>query len=319
MKIINQIILIAIFLALIFIIKNDYNSYYSKALSFLQNEVGKNSVLGDKINKAVDSINLPDNKYSSNNTENKGSTSAIEAPGALVVSDDFITRDLRNIKLSSKGVIEITNRQRFENGNLAPLKENTKLNFSAEKKLQDMFVKQYFEHISPEGVGVGDLGTQVGYEYIIIGENLAMGNFKNDEALVDAWMASAGHKANILNKKYTEIGVAVGKGTYNGKSVWMSVQHFGLPKSACPSIDGILKGIIDLDQKNIKTMEGDLASRKAKIDSGAVSEGKTTNEQIDIYNTLVNEYNKLIISIKEKINTYNKEVRDFNDCIATAN
>ena len=312
MKITNQILIVLIFIALVFAIKSDYKSVPSRVLSYLKGEVDRSSSLyKDKVGDVMNSINKV------NDTPEK--SKVIETPGALVVSDDYLTYNLKNIKLSIKGVIDITNKQRAQNGNLVALKENAKLNFSAEKKLQDMFMKQYFEHSSPQGVGVGDLGEQVGYEYIIIGENLALGNFKDDQALVDAWMASPGHRANILNNRYTEIGVAVGKGTYNGKSVWMAVQHFALPKSACPSIDEVLRGIINLDQKNIKTMESDLAARRAKIESGVVSEGFTTNEQIDKYNELVNSYNKLISEIKEKINNYNEQVRDFNSCIAEVN
>ena len=323
MKIINQIIIVAIFIALVFVIKNDYGSVYSKVLSYLQSQTSLPSEFKSRVGDVMNNINSTSvankNSTSTNTKSTDTKVSSLETPGALVVSEDYLTYNLKSIKLSNKGVIDITNKQRVDNGNLQPLVENSKLNFSAEKKLQDMFVKQYFEHMSPEGVSVGDLGAQVSYEYIIIGENLALGNFKDDQALVDAWMASPGHRANILNKRYTDIGVAVGKGTYEGKSVWMAVQHFGLPKSACPSIDGVLKGMIELDQKNIKTMEGDLAVKRAIISSGAVSGGQTTNEQIDSYNALVAEYNKLILNIKEKINIYNGEVRDFNNCIASVN
>ncbi len=314
MKISNTIVAIAIFLVLFFVIKNDYNSYYSKTISYLRNQMDKTSILSanikDKVTKSIDT-------YNDNNTTNN--SKKIETPGPLLVSDNLLTNNTKNIKLTSKGVIDITNKYRTENGNLGLLTENSKLNFSAEKKLQDMFVKGYFEHISPDGVGVGDLGTQVSYEYIIIGENLALGNFKDDKALVDAWMASPGHRANILKKQYTEIGVAVGKGSYNGNTVWMGVQHFGLPKSACPSIDEVLQGIIILDQKQIKSMEADMTSRRTKVESGVIYEGLTTSDQVEKYNSLVNDYNKLVIDIKNKINIYNGQVHSFNECIAKAN
>lgn len=314
MKISNQIIIVILFIATIFIVKSDYKSIYSKALSYLQNGVTlSNGLYKDGIQNVTDSINNTTNSYSNPTPDNSGKL--IKTPGALVVSDNFLTSNISKISLSSKRVIEITNEQRKLNGDLPPLIENPKLDFSAEKKLQDMFVKGYFEHVSPSGIGVGDLGTEVGYEYIIIGENLALGNFIDDKALVDAWMASPGHRANILNNRYTDIGVSVGKGMYNGKSTWMSVQHFGLPKSACPSIDEVLRGMIGFDQDKIKGMEGELVSKKANIDSGAVSGGMTTNGQIDNYNLIVKDYNNLISDIKEKINTYNKQVRDFNTCI----
>lgn len=311
MKISNKIIFILILVALVWFIKTDYKSIPSKVASYLQQEVIKSSNIKDTANTII-GINNPDSGVES--------IKKVETPGALDatkgVSDAYLTYDTKNIKLSIAGVLEYTNKYRKENGNLSALKENSKLDFSAEKKLQDMFMKGYFEHVSPDGVGVGDLGNQVSYEYIIIGENLALGNFKDDKALVDAWMASPGHRANILNKRYTEIGIAVGRGAYKGKSVWMAVQHFALPKDACPSIDEVLKGIITIDQENIKKLEAELARRKASIDSGAVSEGMTTNDQIDEYNSLVNDYNRMIINIKEKINKYNEQVRNYNICIA---
>ena len=66
-------------------------------------------------------------------------------------------------------------------------------------------------------------------------------------------------------------------------------------------------------------MEAGLASKKAIIDSGAISEGTTTMGQINNYNSLVSDYNKLILDIKNKTNTYNSQVRDFNNCIASVN
>lgn len=314
MKYTNQVIFIILLIAVVYVIGTDYKSIYSKTLSFLQNKTGVTNIQS-RMNDAINSVN----GTNTNNNNTTESTKVAVVPGALVVSDNYLTSNIKNIKLTKEKVIELTNRQRALNGNLPSLKENSKLDFSAEKKLQDMFMKGYFEHISPDGMGVADLGTQVGYEYIIIGENLALGNFKDDQSLVDAWMASPGHRANILNNKYSDIGVSVGKGMYKGNSVWMAVQHFALPKTACPTIDEVLRGIIDLEQKNIKQMEVELASKKIMIDSGAISGGATTAGQINDYNVLVSEYNKLILDIKNKTNIYNTQVKDFNNCLASVN
>jgi len=313
MKIINQIAFIIAIIIIIFIIKNDYKQLYSKTFSYLQSEINTTNKFNNKLKELVDSIN-----NSKITTTVKSSTSEA-VPGALIVSNEYLSTNIKDIKLSKDHLIEITNKYRKELGDLPPLTENSKLDFSSEKKLQDMFMKNYFEHISPDNIGVGDLGTQVGYDYILIGENLALGNFKSDEALMDAWMASPGHKANIMNKNYSEIGISVGKGIYNGNSIWMAVQHFGLPKSACPIIDGVLKGIIDINQTKVKELENNLINKKTKIESGAINEGTTTSEQINDYNNLVTEYNKFILEIKSQINKYNTGVKNFNTCVARVN
>ena len=165
------------------------------------------------------------------------------------------------------------------------------------------------------GEGVGDLGDEVGYEYILIGENLAMGNFKDDASLMGAWEASAGHRANILNIHYTEIGVAVGKGKFEGKDIWMAVQHFGEPRSICPAIDQILYGKITINQNKISDMEADLTTRRDMINKGVVYQGNTPYEQVDIYNSLIIPYNNLINITKQEIDTYNNQINNFNTCL----
>jgi uncharacterized protein YkwD len=237
----------------------------------------------------------------------------VDTPGPLRVVSNILSTN--NIKLSKDDVIVLTNKYRKDNGNLKPLVENQKLDLSAEKKLQDMFANQYFEHQSPGGKGVGDLGDEVGYKYILIGENLAMGNFKDDASLMGAWEASEGHRANILNIHYTDIGVAVGKGKFEGKDIWMAVQHFGEPRSICPAIDQILYGKIAINQNKISEMEADLTTRRDMINKGVVYQGNTPYEQVDIYNSLIIPYNNLINITKQEIDTYNNQINNFNTCL----
>lgn len=158
--------------------------------------------------------------------------------------------------LTKAKIIAQTNIQRYNNDLLSPLFENAKLNASAKAKADDMFLNQYFEHISPLGVDPGALVKSYGYEYIVAGENLILGNFADEKELVQAWMASPGHRANILNNRFTEIGAAIIKGTYNGKTAWIGVQEFGLPLSACSQPDVGLKteisdNKIQLDQLSL--------------------------------------------------------------------
>jgi uncharacterized protein YkwD len=277
----------------------------------------------DHVRTSIDSalhIAVPTPAVSSTQTntlsDSINTSTAIVTPGPLRVTSNFLQALSPEAKLTAQGVITLTNQQRQENGGLPPLVENATLNGTAEIKLQDMFTKQYFAHVSPSGVGVQNLADQNGYQYIVIGENLALGNFNDDAALVAAWMASPGHRANILNTKYTEIGVAVGEGMFEGKQTWLAVQHFGLPRSACPALDEVLHGVIDADQTQLSAMSADMAVRRQQIDSGAVYNGMTTNEQITAYNTLVQQYNILVTDTKTKINKYNTEVAALNACIA---
>ena len=295
MRIFYQILIIFFVVGSLFIVKDDFKSAIENISSYF--------------NKSNDSpiIELTDKKEVQ-------LPSKIDVPGALRVVDNLLSLN-SNIKLSKDNVIIFTNQNRKENGNLSALVENQKLNLSAEKKLEDMFANQYFEHISPSEIGVADLSNQVGYEYILIGENLAMGNFKDDKSLVDAWMASEGHRANILNKHYTEIGVAVGKGVFEGKNIWMAVQHFGTPRSVCPPIDQVLFGVINLNLNQIQEMENNLILRLDSINKRVLYEGSTYHEQVNEYNSLINIYNNLIKDIKQKINDYNNQIRAFNFCL----
>jgi len=215
--------------------------------------------------------------------------------------------------LTRSKVIYWTNLQREEFG-LPPLKENIQLNTAAAIKVGDMFQSQYFAHISPSGEGVDDLVKIVQYEFIVIGENLALGNFKDDSALVQAWMESPGHRENILNPNYQEIGVAVEKGMFEGKTTWMAVQHFGLPLSACPQPDETLQKEIKIRESGINQLEETLNNLQIEIRNMRPKRGTLYNQKIEEYNSLVSEYNVFIKETEILINEYNVQVKLFNEC-----
>ena len=305
MRVVYQIFIVIFIIASLVLAKDDVVQIYDRSVDYL----------GDKISIILneDEDNpIAENQIQENEILKLEKTIA-RTPGALKIADNVL--NIGKAELSSKIVIGITNQERAVNGNLLALKENQKLNLSAKKKIEDMFVNQYFEHISPDGVGVSELASQASYEYIIVGENLAMGNFKDDEALVEAWMASQGHRENILNKNYQEIGVAVGEGLYQGKKVWLAVQHFGTPKDICPKVDEVLRSIVSINQKEADKMQEELNIRLEKINDRVVYEEMSINEQIDKYNSLVIIYNQLISELKEKIINYNNQVKIFNSCL----
>jgi uncharacterized protein YkwD len=219
--------------------------------------------------------------------------------------------------LTKSGVIEWTNSQREKYG-LPPLKESAELDASAAIKIEDMFQKQYFAHNSPTEEGVGDLAEHAGYEFIAIGENLALGNFENDEVLVQSWMDSPGHRENILSSKYQEIGVAVLKCNFEDKITWLAVQHFGLPFSACPQPDEATKTAIESNQKQIEELGVVLKELKAEIEAIKPKRGEFYIQKVEEYNTIVGQYNNLINKTEQLVNQYNNQVNLFNDCATGA-
>jgi len=219
-----------------------------------------------------------------------------------------------NVVLTASKVIEETNIARQENGGLTALKENTLLNEAALAKANDMFKNQYFEHESPSGVGPGDLVMQHGYSYLVEGENLILGNFSSEKEVVAKWMGSPGHRENILNIRYTEIGVAVVKGQYQGETVWIGVQEFGLPASACPKPSESLKNQIIADKVKLDSLTAQINQKKTEINN--TPSGSSKHRQlVEEYNNLVEQYNNLVNATKNLIPQYNSQVYTYNHCV----
>jgi uncharacterized protein YkwD len=220
----------------------------------------------------------------------------VNTPGPLVEDQ------VENEPLTVSGIIKQTNKQREKFG-LPVLSENFKLDNSAKVKALDMIKKDYFAHESPTGLGVGDLVENEGYSYLIVGENLARGEFDGDKGVVEAWMNSPGHRANILNESYLEIGAGVVKGDYQGETVWMAVQHFATSKSVCSSPSSSLKSEINKNNSRLEEL-------KVQIEQ---------SEDRQEYNQLVREYNNLLEKNKNLIEEYNRQVREYNQCLQTFN
>jgi len=216
--------------------------------------------------------------------------------------------------LTAQGVIEFTNEERRING-ASPLAENQKLNAAAMAKAKDILLKQYFEHVSPTGEGPAILAKNAGYEYIRIGENLALGNFSDDQALVSAWMASPGHRENILNPRFKEIGVAAIKGTYQNRTVWVAVQEFGTPASDCPKPDVSPKNQIELLIAQAKELAQTIEIKRAQLESGQFKNNSEFNKAAREHNELVARYNSLADQIEKLSADYSQLVKIFNECI----
>ncbi len=137
-------------------------------------------------------------------------------------------------EISQKSIVALTNAARSASG-LNTLEVNDKLTRAAQAKAQDMLNNQYFAHTSPAGIRPWDWIKQTGYTYLYSGENLAV-HYETAEAVQDGWMASPGHRANILNPHYTQIGVAISNGAFEGVPTTFAVEMFGDPLPA-PTAD----------------------------------------------------------------------------------
>jgi uncharacterized protein YkwD len=248
-------------------------------------------------------------------TGQSSSTSNFFAPGPLVQVGKTSAKKANT--LTDDGVIAQTNDQRAENGNLPPLADNATLDDIAMLRMDDLFEHQYFAHVnSSTGQSAQTVASSVGYTYIALGENLALGNYTGDAGVVTAWMNSPGHRANILNTHYTQIGVAVREGVFQGQNTWLAVQVFGRPAADCPSPDANLKTSINLSQEQITTMAKQLEIDKAQIAALDPQSGPEYNEEVQDYNNLAAQYNQLSNQSKAAIQTYNAQVTAFNACLA---
>lgn len=129
----------------------------------------------------------------------------------------------------SRVLVDMTNTERARE-NIGLLSTNPLLTIAAQAKANDMAQKGYFAHNSPEGLTPWYWMKEAGYSFAYAGENLAV-NFTDSADVEDGWMNSIKHRENILNKKFTEIGIATAQGIYKGKETTFVVQMFGRPNS----------------------------------------------------------------------------------------
>jgi uncharacterized YkwD family protein len=115
-------------------------------------------------------------------------------------------------------VLELTNLERQRYG-LKPLQMDLELSKVARLKSQDLHDNRYFAHNSPTYGSPFDMMKRFGITYRTAGENIAGGQ-ATPEAVVQGWMNSAGHRANILNAAFTHIGIGYFNGPNGYRHFW---------------------------------------------------------------------------------------------------
>ncbi|NBV77397.1 CAP domain-containing protein [bacterium] len=147
---------------------------------------------------------------------------------AYVYDRVVIALHSRNVAAVVTSVLAtLTNQDRAAQG-VPGLRVSSVLQKAAQLKADDMVKRSYFAHTAPDGTEPWHWFDAVGYRYARAGENLAV-FFSESEDVQKAWMNSPTHRANILNKDYDEVGIAVAYGTYQGYPTVFVVQEFGTP------------------------------------------------------------------------------------------
>lgn len=152
--------------------------------------------------------------------------------------------------ITPERIIELTNQERSKNG-LPKLTANQLLTKAANAKGLDILKTQTFKH-EIDGKKFSSWIKEANYKYSYAGENLAI-DFLTSEGAIKAWMASQTHRDNILNNNFTEIGVAIVEGDFNGQKSIIIVESFGNPpvtisRLSVPETNAQISGAIQIGE-----------------------------------------------------------------------
>lgn len=150
-----------------------------------------------------DEVELPDGSTGTSTTES--GTGDSDAKDSKVTQAEMT---------QAEAVLKLVNQERKKAG-VQPLTLSEKITSIANTKAKDMADKNYFSHQSPTYGSPFDMLKQFGVSYSYAGENIAAGQ-KTAEEVMNSWMNSSGHRQNILNKNYTQIGVGFYRGGQYG-------------------------------------------------------------------------------------------------------
>ena len=156
--------------------------------------------IGDKLKVTDDTKTTTEQKAVTKvkATDNTKTTTEQKAVTKVKATDDTQAT-------TEQQVVTLVNKERAKEG-LAPLAVDTELARVAQLKAQDMHDKKYFSHTSPTYGSPFDMMKQFSISYKSAGEKIAKGQTSATQ-VVEAWMNSEGHRANIMDKKFTHIGV----------------------------------------------------------------------------------------------------------------
>ncbi len=150
--------------------------------------------------------------------------------GATATTDASLSTQPNPTLSLADQVLALVNNQRQQAG-LKPVRLNSSLSAAAQSHSEDMALNDFFGHGGSSGSKVDDRVLAAGYNYALVGENIAAG-FSTPESVVQAWMESPSHRQNILHPLLKEMGIGFyflenDAGTANYRYYW--TQDFGSP------------------------------------------------------------------------------------------
>ncbi len=158
---------------------------------------------------------------------------AIVVEGVFLLGSSLVIPRVKLFGLIiANALVDGTNQARAA-ADLPTLRESGLLDAAAQEKANDMVTNNYFAHTSPSGITPWYWFQNVGYQFAVAGENLAV-DFADSADVTNAWLNSPEHRANIMNAGYTEIGMATAQGEFQGRSAVYVVELFGTP--AAPAV-----------------------------------------------------------------------------------
>jgi uncharacterized protein YkwD len=276
------------------------------------------SIPNKKITTSVNSVSATSTSFANNKVDTV--TNLLVPINVVPINTDIpISNPAQTTKVNTNysPILTLTNRERADN-KLMPLGSNSVLDQIASLRADDIFDNQYFEHESLDGKTASSLANKLGYGYSLVGENLAMGNFLDDQEIVTAWMESPGHRANILNGKFKELGVVVKEGIFDGSKTTIAVQIFATPLASCPKPNQNTKNLIDSSSLSIKQMQKEKLIMYNNLNAIKNTPGVDLsyyNQKVQEYNYFNKKINDSVLAVKNMIDLYNIEVSNYNLCI----
>ena len=187
-----------------------YGTNLLKSIGGILKEQGEDIFTASDENDAVDSGKV--NSYKLESLTNGTSQSDTKA-------------EAQQFGGTEDAIITLINKERFDTG-LDSLDKSKRLMKSALAKAEDMKRDQYFEHISRQKIQPWFFVEEVDYQYEKFGENIAL-DYLSANSVHKAFMDSSGHKTNILDSNFKDVGIAIIPIETKGGTKYIVVEHFG--------------------------------------------------------------------------------------------